>query len=48
MHWPAVNADMSKITAFRSGTKVIKHGMGFEKANITKPEPSVEQRTATR
>jgi hypothetical protein len=37
MHWPAVNADMSKIAAFRSAFLVKKHGVGFEKASIIEP-----------
>ena len=46
MHWPAVNAEVSKIAAFRSASYVNKHGVGFEKANIIEPQPSLEQTTA--
>jgi hypothetical protein len=34
MHWPAVNADMSKIAAFRRAPLAKKHGAGLEKAKI--------------
>jgi hypothetical protein len=34
MHWPAVNADMSRIAAFRRASQVKEHGVGFEKPNI--------------
>jgi hypothetical protein len=46
MHWPAVNAEVSKIAVFRSASYVNKHGVGFEKANIIEPQPSLEQTTA--
>jgi peroxiredoxin len=44
MHWPAVNADMNKVSAFRRASLVKKYGVEFEKAN--EPWPSVEQSTA--
>ena len=46
MHWPAVNADMSKIAALHLASYVKKHRMEFKKANIVEPYPSVGQSTA--
>jgi hypothetical protein len=34
MHWPAVNAELRKNAAFRRASKVKKHDVEFEKANI--------------
>jgi hypothetical protein len=46
MHWPAVNAELRKNAAFRRASKVKKHDVEFEKANIIGTLPSVEQSTA--
>ena len=46
MYWPAVRADVNKISAFRRASEVKEHGVGVEKANIAEPLPSVEQSTA--
>jgi hypothetical protein len=46
MQWPAVPADVNKISAFRRASEVKEHGVGVEKANIAEPLPSVEQSTA--
>jgi hypothetical protein len=44
MHWPAVRADVSKISAFRHAFEVKEHCVGVEKANMIEPQPSVEKK----
>jgi hypothetical protein len=41
MHWPAVRANVGKISAFRSASYVKEHGVGGEEANIIEPQPLV-------
>jgi hypothetical protein len=34
MHWPAVRADVSEISAFRRASYVKEHAVGVDKANF--------------
>jgi hypothetical protein len=39
MHWPAVQADVRKISAFRRASYFKEHGVRVEEANIIEPQP---------
>jgi hypothetical protein len=46
MHWPAVNADVRKIAAFRRASEFKKLGFRMKQEGIVGVKPSVKQSTA--